>query len=247
MKKLFFFIPCILFFSCNQTIVDENSGIGNENSNTTSTLAWDYPVKPGMKEWEQLRSYEEKVRACQIPEKILSSLSTEDLTEICLLYPLLKNVFAFTSVSMGADKLYNDFNGIRELFRRKEVSKELIKHYNNLIQKFEDIESFPSIWDMELLLGFYTQKADILSKEDYKKVLQSLLFGHEKEILQYNPDFSYPFPYNFYARAHVIIKISPESIEKIPYKDKNGVFDSSLGTDYETMYIINKLSYQLIK
>jgi len=48
----------------------------------------------------------------------------------------------------------------------------------------------------------------------------------------------------------VVIKISPQSIEKIPNKDQNGVFHSSFNIgqlDKETCDIINKLSYQLIK
>ena len=49
---------------------------------------WDYPVKPGMEEWRQLQSHTEMVSVCQIPEEILSSLSTEDLAELCLRYPM---------------------------------------------------------------------------------------------------------------------------------------------------------------
>ena len=209
---------------------------------------WDYPVKPGMEEWKQFQSNEEMVRACQIPEEILSSLSTEDLTEICLRYPLLCDVFAFNFLSNGANKLFNDFNGIREFFKRKDASKELLKHYNCLMQelKYEAKYVLP-VRGLEFLLGFYAQKVETLPKEDYKKMLQCLLCSHEKEIVYDDPNFAYPFPVNFYARAHVIIKISPKSIEKIPYKEKNGVFFSSLGVDKETADIINKLSYQLIK
>ena len=184
MKRVFVFISCLLLLSCSL-----NNGY-NENNDEVNGCVWDYPVKPGMEEWKQFHSNEEKVNACQIPENIVCCLSTEKLTEICLQYPLLADVFAFNFLSMGADKLFEDFNGIREL---------------------------------------------------------CLLHGHEKEIVHYDPNFSYPFPINLYARAHVIIKISPQSIEKIPYKDKNNVFYSSLGTDKEPMNIINELSYELIK
>ena len=232
-----------MLLSCSQNLLDDT--IGCECSNPpTGKLVWDYPVKPSMEEWKTFHSNEEMVNACQIPEDILFSLPTEDLTEICLQYPLLGDVFAFNLLSMGADKLYRDFNGIQELFKRKETSKELLKHYNCQMQAFEDV-NFLSVWDLEFLIGFYVQKADILSKENYKKMLQGLLCGHEKEVVHYDSNFSYPFPYNFYARAHVIIKISPQSLEKIPYKDSNGIFGGWL--DPKTMDIINELSYQLIK
>ena len=112
------------------------------------------------------------------------------------------------------------------------------------MQEFEGVNSFMPVWNLEFLLGFYTQRADILSKEDYKEILQCLLYGHEKEIVHYDPDFRYPFPYNFYARANVINKISPQSFEKMPYLyDGNSV----VSYDKESMNIINELSYQLIK
>ena len=58
-------------------------------------IKWDYPVKPGSKEWQQLTTQELKVRACQIPDELLSQISTKDLVELCLNYPLLMNVTFF--------------------------------------------------------------------------------------------------------------------------------------------------------
>jgi hypothetical protein len=215
----------------------------------TGILAWDYPVKPGMEEWQKFKSKDEKVNACQIPESILSSLSTEDLTAICLQYPLLNNVFAFNQRSMGADMLFNDFNGIRELFEREETSKELIRHYNCIMQdlsildgEYSDLEKgnfIISVSQLEFLLGFYSQKVDAT-----KDMLQSLVNRYEEKCKY--PDFiSFGLTTNLYARAHIIARISPQSIEKIPFGYKNGVFDG--WTDKETTDIINELSYQLIK
>ena len=240
MKKIFVFISCLLLLSCTKSMQDDFSCCECSKP-PTDKLAWDYPVKSGMKEWKQFQSNEEMVRACQIPENILSSLSTEDLTAICLQYPLLSDVFAFNFLSMGAYKLFNDFNGIRELFKRKEASTELLKHYNCLMQAFEK-KSFIPVWHLEFLMGFYVQKTDIISIEEYKKMLQSLLFGHEKEVRHYDPNFSYPFPYNFWARANVINKISPTSLDPYTY---NG--NSVIAYNKETMDIINKLSYELSK
>jgi len=252
MKKIFVLVSCLLLLSCNQNLHEGansyngvNNYIDDDCSNTPYKLVWDYPVKPGMEEWKRFQTNEEMVKACQIPDKVLSSLSTKELTEICLQYPLLSSVFAFNQLNMGADKLFNDFNGIRELFKRKDASKGLLQHYNCLMQGFEDEKSFLQVWNLEFLLGFYTQKTDILSKEDCKEMLQDLLYGHEKEIVYYDPNFSYPYPYNFYGRVQIILKISPQSLEKIPGKELNGVFNGWI--DKETMDIINELSYQLIK
>ena len=268
-KYLYLFMVCSLSVSCHQEMEQECCTFDSLEPCDVYALAempagrpakpgiWDYPVKPGTEEWKQFQGNEEMVRACQIPKKALSSLSTEDLTYICLRYPLLSDVFAFNLLSDGANKLYNDFNGIRELFKRKKVSKELLKYYNCLIQNMSvldgEVEGIRqgafifSVRELEFLLGFYTQKAGALSKEDCKEMLRCLVHGHEKEITYYEPGFRYQFYTNFYARAHIIVKICPECTRKLPCEDQNGVFRTILGVDKETWDIINELSYQLIK
>ena len=209
-------------------------------------ILWDYPIKPAMEEWKQLRSRDEMVSACQIPEELLSSLSTEDLTNICVRYPLLFDIFAFNDYIYPANRLYDEFNGIRELFKRKEASKELLKYYNFLIQNIpvDEVEGISkgafmfTFRELDFLLGFYSLKTDALSKKDAKQMLQCLVHGYEKGIS------------NYYSRAHLIIKISPQSIEKFPDKEKNNVFaggGSLRPVSQETIDIINKLSYQLMK
>lgn len=77
-------------------------------------------------------------------------------------------------------------------------------------------------------------------------MLKSLVAGYEKEskCQIYLQDLE--IGTNFYSRAHVIIKISPQSIEKIPGRDNNNVFHCER-IDKETMDIINELIYQLTK
>ena len=255
MKKIFVIISCLLLLSCDLRD-DTNTPVDCKCSNPpTGILVWDYPVKPGMEEWKNFHSNEEMVNACQIPGDILFSLSTEDLMELCLQYPLLYDVFAFNFLSMGADKLFNDFNGIRELFKREEAAKELLRHYSYTMQNLSFLDGAAtdsekgrfiiSVSTLEFLLGFYSYKADA-TKEDNKKMLQCLVAGYEKEC-KYPEYFQScgPSETNFYSRAHVIIKMSPESLEKIQGKEQNGVFHGWPGD--ETMDIINELSYRLIK
>jgi hypothetical protein len=90
-------------------------------------ITWDYPVKPGMEEWKKFESNEDMVNACQIPEKVLASLSTEELTDICLQYPLIADVFAFENLNEGLNKLFSDFNGI--LYKRADIASNLSKRY----------------------------------------------------------------------------------------------------------------------
>jgi hypothetical protein len=233
---------CVLFFSCKTEEFQEN-------------LPWDYPVKPGTEEWKKFTSNEEMVAACQIPDIILTSLSTEDLTELCLRYPLLADVFAFYNLQIGLDKLFSDFNGIRELYKRKKVADELLKRYNLKIQnlsfldgKASNIEKgsyIISISALEILLTRIDGQ-DNEDKEILKKILQSLVFGYERKRNYEDYFQGLGFRTNFYSRANIIAKIDKLSIELLPYKDKNTVLFSGY-VDAETMRVLDELSYQLIK
>ena len=115
---------------------------------------------------------------------------------------------------------------------------------------YQEEQPFVPVKKIEFLLGFYEQHADALSKGDCKKMLQCLLYGHEKQMVYSDPNFRYQYYMNFYARAQLIIKISPKSIDKIPNRGQNAVFHSTFNIgrlDEETINIINKLSYKLIK
>jgi hypothetical protein len=254
MKKLVVLISSVLFFSCSKNL-QNNTNVECEFSEPPSgVLAWDYPVKPGMPEWANFKSLEEMVNACQIPKHVLSSLSTEDLTVICLQYPLLVNAFAFNLLDMGLDRLFENFNGIRELFNRTEVAQELLKHYHARLQGLDilddksasDLEKgnqIISVYEIEVLLSRY-QSLDN-STGNYKQILKCLVAGYEKQS-KYDYFNGPGCCYQYYSRIRTILKISPQSIERIPEGDGNAIF-SPHTPDKETADVINELSYKLIK
>jgi len=254
MKKLFvFFITCLLCFSCNQQKKENTQDDSNLYIDSGGVLlAWDYPVKPGMEEWKKFQSNEEMVKACQIPNNVLSSLSTEDLTEICLRYPLLGDVFAFNQLTGGLDKLFNDFNGIRELFKREGVENELLKRYQTKIQNLTLLDGpysavgklnfVISISALESLLNRCNSQTD----ETKKIILQKLVSGYEGKMKYQGYFQGIGFETNFFARANTIVKISVQYLDKFPKGTLNPVFGSGR-FDKETMDIVNELSYQLIK
>jgi hypothetical protein len=88
---------------------------------------WDFPVKPGSKEWKTLNSPEKMYNAMQIPEGILQKISTEKLAELCVDYPLFSTVLAHNSIQAGFNYMKNKFNGMLELLDRPDVASVMIK------------------------------------------------------------------------------------------------------------------------
>jgi hypothetical protein len=220
----------------------------------SKVVVWDYPVKPGTEEWKKFTSNEEMVKACQIPDKILLSISTEDLTELCLRYPLLYDVFAFDNLNNGLDKLDSDFNGIRELYKRKDVSNSLSKRYVQKVQDFSfldgkesDVEKgyfIISVSALEVLLS-RIERQDNAGKEVHKAILQNLVSGYEEKSKYVEYFKGFGFRTNFYSRSHVISKLDNSNIESLPQKGKNMTLYSGMA-DAQSVNVIDSLSYQLI-
>lgn len=132
---------------------------------------WDYPIKPGSPEWATLLDHNDMVDVCQIPENVLASLSTEDLLELCLNYPLKIDLFSYNSILEGINKVANQFNGLQELLNRTDNAQHLL----NYLKMFEQD----------------TQKNVILSPVNsgeltLEQVLVESMLSHEKVFLNGN-------------------------------------------------------------
>lgn len=92
---------------------------------------YDYPIKPGSKEWKMLNSTQERVDACQIPENILKGIDTKSLLKVCLKYPLLGSYTASNSPYEGIKNIVGIFNGLTEFVNRPDGHTILFEYYKN--------------------------------------------------------------------------------------------------------------------
>ena len=213
---------------------------------------WDYPIKPRTEEWKNLENHQKRLEVCQIPESVLQNISTNDLMILCLQYPFLSNVLAFNNMNAGLDMLFINFNGIREFSKRENVLNSLREQY------LLEISAFPEILKggVDLDIGYAVIRISTLevllsckdfhngvSKENQKKILESLLFGYREKI-KYSKYFrGTGFTTNLFARANVIIKIDPALTEKF---DNSPVLYAGIA-DGDTINTTDSLSYNLIK
>lgn len=216
---------------------------------------WDYPIKPRTEEWKKLENNKAKVDACQVPEYVLQDIPTDDLMTLCLQYPLLLDVFAFNNINRGLEKLFADFNGIREFSKRENAINGLREQYllevrgfpgklNNETPGLEVGRSIICISMLEVLLS-YPDFHIHTSKENQKKVLESLLFGY-REKCKYPKSFQgIGFTTNLFARAHIIVEIDAALSEKFEKENKAVLFSGMASAGL--INTIDSLSYHLIK
>ena len=213
-------------------------------------LPWDFPFDPNSEEWKELQQKEggELYAALQIPEDILYSLSTEDLAAICMKYFPVLYVPVIKSYEIMLDDLFEQFNGIRELFKREDALKELLRHYWTHINNpdffyFSDV----LISAIELILTRY-QSPDDSNKEDYIEIVQNLVCRIEKiEFYPYPAYFDFlSVQANTYSRTKILLKIDDKNIEKIPLGENNLLFRYYCKLDEPTFRSVNELSCQYI-
>ncbi len=90
---------------------------------------YQYPVTPYDKEWGSYGKKEERYVACQIPQKILDELSTEELLELVLDCPLTVNMYLYDGIKDGVKKMAQYLNGMDELLGREDCLSVVHQYY----------------------------------------------------------------------------------------------------------------------
>ena len=215
--------------------------------------SYDYP-KPGMPEWDTAKSGEERYKVCEIPEHILLCISTEKLARLVTLYPGLwvhiggYNSFTDNNGYGGLDRIFANFNGIRELSKRENALIYLCDEYLLELQKFEyDIDnrwnSVIQLQAIECLIGYYKLHNNI-SKDNLKKILKNLWIGYNEKI-KYSDYFKGMFAGNLFARANIIIKIAPTLSEIFEVNNKSVLYRGIATADM--INTMDSLTTELIK
>lgn len=152
MKKFIFGIALLLtLVACNEELqIDpKQSTTGNKTRAFTSqTFSFDSVTKPEI--WKTFQTLEEMQSACQIPNDVLSNLSTEELVQICMDYPLFGNYLAYDNETFGIKKVMAGFNGFTELKKRTDAAEKLLDRYANvnvmaLNEDRENAEIYPNL------------------------------------------------------------------------------------------------------
>ncbi|MBO5237856.1 MAG: hypothetical protein J6B50_03670 [Lachnospiraceae bacterium] len=91
--------------------------------------SYEFPIDQYDDEWYALDSAVEMREVTQIPEALLDVISTEELINLIIKYPLLCDMKAYSTLEEGYYVVKERFNGIQELVAREDAYSELLKAY----------------------------------------------------------------------------------------------------------------------
>lgn len=124
----------------------------------TEAHAYQYAVTPERDpgRWGQLVASGRVVEALQISPGELDAMTTPQLLEAVLDYPMLGNFQAYSSVQDGIEAVRREFAGLDELLRRPDVARVALDAYSTAdLERLVANEEFPTITlsFLELLLA----------------------------------------------------------------------------------------------
>lgn len=158
-----------------------------------SQTEWVYPVKPGSPEWKKFNSHEEMVAACQIPDDILEKMSTKQLVQTWIDFPLRFDIFAFNTMQIGFDNQVKICNGLRELLKRDDAGKEVFVAYKkldplNIEDEWSNIQKSMYRFNINHIEFLLSQQLVLkkLTENEKKEIIRLALGNLEKKDRLYN-------------------------------------------------------------
>lgn len=117
---------------------------------------YEYPILPGTDQWLQFHDFPSKIEACQVPEDILKAMSTAQVLESALNYPLNINAFVWNTPEAGYHSVLSYSNVHQELMSRADAAEALIARYGatlaTVADEEEQFDRAQQIWLMEIML-----------------------------------------------------------------------------------------------
>lgn len=181
-----------------------------------------YPITTDDVRWSEFESKQEMVDACKIPDEILSKMTSEELVDAVLDYPLIVNLHLYDNYDLGIDAIAKESDAFRELLTRPDAGTMLAKRLNssnielklmneseNELSKFDKLTlsillSENSIWSnvkdknttLDTLESLNTLSGDYVRTPNGTKVpvikRGELLDSQEKEKIEEKEKKSYP-------------------------------------------------------
>ena len=194
------FIICALIFTVSRCKSDPFKDVGDELSQKPLTRSgeqgWDYPVKPGMAEWNSLVTEAERIEVLQVPESVLATLPPDEAVRLCITLPAFIMFTAWNTPQDGFNVMLERYNILRHLLSREDVGSSLIEAYKDA--SMTGFKTLPYSNELAPLRLLYFEL--LLSQ---KEILQSLTPEEKLELMME-------------ARTKFVEKISNEAFKSIP-------------------------------
>jgi len=144
----------------------------------------------GTKEWKKL-PIKIKIETLQLNPIELNNISTYELVNRCLNFPFITEILLIDNYQQGFEIIRENFNGLKELFTRKDAGKSILKVYNS-IDSYKLSKNFTSAQRGKIshkitFLEIFLVQPEILNQFKFdKKPLIDAFLKKYRNMIKYN-------------------------------------------------------------
>ena len=135
-------------------VLPDEELLNNDSTFTFSELSDSkkyYSVTPDDPEWENFSTSKEMIEACAIPASQLEKMSTYELADAVLAFPLLMDIYFFNDIDMALKNLSKRSDAYSALLQREDAMEVMESVYKTM-QSSRDTDEL-MLHTMELLLS----------------------------------------------------------------------------------------------
>ena len=146
-----------------------------------------FSVNLKTKEWRKYTSHEQMLKACDISSSMTKEMTTDELFNVIMEYPLLCDIFIYDSVENGIQNVRKQFRPLDELFQRKDLPQVLLNKYkqqrirDDIGENQQPFKKISQTIILETLLGKKTVYNSLSNEE--KKSLEIEVINKQAEKL----------------------------------------------------------------
>lgn len=218
-----------------ETINAKKSVTQKEYSNKYGEEVWkqyavgEYPTDKTSKEWKGM-DYPETVSACELPKDMVTDMSTDDLTEYMLNYPLLIDVYAFDDIESGIEHLKNTSNVCAELFSREDAIPSLIDAYESLDCDYNFVAEGTQLMSengylqeifLESYFGYNVEELSRDEKNDIKEIMEDKFEQKNDCVKEFSTATEF-FDAAYESTGELQEDMLPENMEEY-YRDESNI------------------------
>lgn len=113
-----------------------------------------YELTPNDEEWAKLNTIDEMIEACRISDDTLKKMTTEELLNAVLNFPLIVNLYLYDDEEVGLKELSLQSDAYRELLKREDANKTITAKLINIEKNRTEL----NVLDELVLKTIYSDK-----------------------------------------------------------------------------------------
>lgn len=145
-----------------KTIINKYAVEWKRDSETGKYL---YPVTPESEIWVTL-NHAEKVALCNIPDYVINTITDQELIDLVLDYPLLIDVYAYSSFEEGVKKVAEYFPALEKAVNNKLINSSSLSIVSN---KCNNI--IPSYFKRDFMNSYYKNEIKTIDNKSKDSVI----------------------------------------------------------------------------